>query len=176
MLERYYPNAYGADVFSIDYEKLYAKGFKAILFDVDNTLVHHNDDATPEIEELFRKIHDLGFRTALVSNNEADRLERFTRNIDTLYIADADKPQIRGYKEALGLLNVDKEQAVYIGDQIFTDICGANKYGMPCILVHYIVVNEKEKIGKRRYLEKLILSFFRFRKSYHTLKDVIIKE
>ena len=46
MLERWYPTAHVPSVFAIDYEKLAALGYKGILFDIDNTLVHHGDDST----------------------------------------------------------------------------------------------------------------------------------
>ncbi len=51
--------AHVPSVFAIDYEKL-AAGLQGILFDIDNTLVHHGDDSTPEVDALFRHIHSLG--------------------------------------------------------------------------------------------------------------------
>ena len=84
MLERWYPTAHVPSVFAIDYEKLAALGYKGILFDIDNTLVHHGDDSTPEVDALFRHIHSLGLKTLLLSDNSAVRIERFNRNIRTL--------------------------------------------------------------------------------------------
>ena len=121
MLEKYYPHEYAQNVFSIDYQKLYKKGFRGIIFDIDNTLVHHGDDSTPEIDDLFRKIQSFGLKTLLLSNNDNERVERFTKNIDTLYICDADKPDPRNYLKAVKMLNIKKEEAVVIGDQIFTE-------------------------------------------------------
>lgn len=92
MLERWYPTAHVPSVFAIDYEKLAALGYKGILFDIDNTLVHHGDDSTPEVDALFRHIHSLGLKTLLLSDNSAVRIERFNRNIRTLFIAEAGKP------------------------------------------------------------------------------------
>lgn len=176
MLRRWYPRAYAGDVFSIDYQKLYRKGYRGILFDVDNTLVHHGDDSTPQIDALFRHIQDLGLKTVLLSNNDSARLERFLRNIDSPYVADANKPELEGYQKALDLLGISAKEAVCVGDQLFTDICGANRCGIDSILVHYITVHEKEKIGIRRHIEKCILFFFRMRKKFHKLDEVIIKE
>ncbi len=175
MFRSLYPDAYAKDVFSIDYEKLYEKGYRGILFDVDNTLVHHNGDATEEVEKLFIRIHKAGLKTILVSNNEASRLERFLRNIDSDYVSDAEKPDTKGYIKALHKLGISPEEAVFIGDQMFVDILGANKAGIDSILVHYIVVNEKEFIGIRRYIEKFILFFFNIRRGCHKLNDIVIK-
>ncbi len=161
MLERYYPYEYADSVFDIDYVKLYSLGYRAILFDIDNTLVHHNDDATPEIEELFRYIHSIGLKTLLLSNNDEERVKRFIRHIDTLYLCDADKPNPEAYWRAAELLGVGKKEAIVIGDQMFTDILGANNAGMPSILVHYITVPGEKWIGVKRYIEKAVLRLHR---------------
>ena len=176
MLRRFFPRAYAGDVFSIDYQKLFDKGYRGILFDVDNTLVHHGDDATPEVEALFERIHAIGLKTILVSNNNVLRLERFVQHIDTPYVPDAGKPRPEGFETALTILGIAKENAVCIGDQIFFDILGANQCGMDSILVHFITVHENKKIGIRRHVERVILFFYRLCRSCHTLDDVIIKE
>lgn len=176
MLRNYYPGAYAPDVFSIDYQWLFDQGYRGILFDVDNTLVHHNADSTPEVDALFHRIHEIGLKTVLVSNNSPARLERFMENIDTCYVADADKPNPRGYEKALRILDISKEQAVFIGDQMFIDIYGANKCGIASILVRFVVVNEKAWIGLRRYLERAVLFIYRMRRSFHKLDGAIKKE
>lgn len=125
MLERWYPTAHVPSVFAIDYEKLSALGYKGILFDIDNTLVHHGDDSTPEVDALFRHIHSLGLKTLLLSDNSAVRIERFNRNIRTLFIAEAGKPDPASYRRACAILGLPPEQVVCVGDQVFRDIRGA---------------------------------------------------
>ena len=173
MLRLFYPGAYADNVFAIDFQKLYDKGYRGILFDVDNTLVHHGEDSTPEVDELFCKLHKMGFKTVLVSDNGKSRLQRFIANIDTPYIDNADKPQTKSYYKALELLGVAKEQAVCIGDQVFTDILGANRSGIDSILVHFIQVKQNEKIGIRRHIEKIILFFYRRSRYCDRLGDVL---
>ena len=152
MLKQYYPYAYADSVFAIDYQKIYDKGYRGILFDIDNTLVHHGDDSTPEIDALFQSIQTTGLRTLLLTNNDEERVTRFIKNIDTLYICDADKPDPKGYIKATEILGVKKEEVLMIGDQIFTDILGANKSGIASILVKFIKLDSETRIGKRRYL------------------------
>ena len=89
MLKIFYPYEYVENVFSIDYKKLYDKGYRGIIFDIDNTLVHHGDDSTKEIDDLFQTIQNIGFKTLLLSNNSEKRIKRFIKNIDSLYIHDA---------------------------------------------------------------------------------------
>ena len=175
LLERYYPRGHADSVFMIDYTKLYKKGCRAVIFDIDNTLVHHGDDSTPEVDDLFVKIHAAGLKTLLLTNNDEERVLRFIRNIDTEYICDADKPDTSGYLKALEKLGVKRTQAVVIGDQLFTDILGANRSGIAGILVKFIKLPEEKRIGKRRYLEKLIMFFWRHSK-HKKFKDIYIGE
>lgn len=176
MFKDYYPYEYCESVFSIDYTKLYNKGYRGLIFDIDNTLVHHGDDSTEEIDNLFRTIQSTGFKTLLLTNNEEKRVKRFITNIDTLYICDADKPAVGNYVKAVEMMGVKKEEAICIGDQVFTDILGANRSGIASILVEFIRLKEEKKIGKRRYLEKMILAFYQMDKSRKNRLGDIYKE
>lgn len=165
MFKTLYPYEYVESVFSIDYKKLYEKGYRAIIFDIDNTLVPHGADSTDKVDNLFKEIQKIGLKTLLLSNNNEERVQRFLKNINSLYICDADKPKVDNYLKAVNMLNVPKEKIVFVGDQIFTDIYGANKAGIPNILVKYIGFYDKEKKGKKRQLEKIILKFYERNKS-----------
>lgn len=121
MFKRFYPYAYVDSVFAINYQKLYNMGYRGLIFDIDNTLVHHGDDSTPEIDDLFFRIQKMGFKTLLLSNNTEERIESFLKNIDSLYIHDARKPEKAGYEKAAEMLGIEKEKIMFIGDQVFTD-------------------------------------------------------
>ena len=168
MFKNLYPYEYVESVFSIDYNKLYKKGYKAIIFDIDNTLVPHGKEATKEVEVLFKNLHNVGFKTLLLSNNCEERIKKFIKNIDTLYICDAEKPKIDNYIKAIEKLHINKKEAIFIGDQIFTDIYGANKSGIDNILVKYIGYYTETKIGIKRNIEKIILKLYRMNKTYRS--------
>lgn len=173
MFKLFYPHEYAQSVFSIDYQKLYDLGYRGLIFDIDNTLVHHGKDSTPEVDELFRTIHGIGLKTILLSNNSEARIQRFLRNIDSLYIYDAQKPKPAGYLKAVEMLDIRKEEAVMIGDQVFTDIFGANRSGIDSILVQFIRRPGETKIGIRRNLEKVILKCYSWRPScQHRIGDI----
>ena len=176
MLEKYYPYEYAMDVFEIDYPKLYQLGYRGIVFDIDNTLVHHGDDSTKEIDALFASIHALGFQTLLLTNNDEARVLRFIQNIPTQYIYEAGKPDPKCFLEAVEKLGLPKEKVIYVGDQVFTDIIGANAAGLANILVHFIQLPEEKWIGKRRYIEKVILFFYRHNKKYYQRLGNIVKK
>lgn len=176
MFKKLYPWAYAESVFHVDYQKLYDKGYRGILFDIDNTLVHHGDDATNEVDELFCAIHRIGLKTLLLTNNGEKRVKRFLQNIDAPYICNADKPKTGSYEKAVEVLGIQKEEAVCIGDQMFVDIYGANKSGIASILVHFITLPGETKIGKKRYVEKWILSCYKRSRKYRDRLGDILKE
>ena len=172
MFRKFYPHEYATDVFALDYEKIFRKGFRAVIFDIDITLVPHGEDSTPEIDALFKKIHAVGLKTLLLTNNDAARVKRFIKNIDTPYICDADKPAPAAYLKAVEMLGVRKEEAIFVGDQIFVDILGANRSGIASILVHYVTAYEEHNIGIRRRVEKIILKFYSWSSFQHRLGDI----
>lgn len=173
MFKKFYPCHYMDSVFSIDYDKIYTMGYKAIIFDIDNTLVPHGDDSTQEIDDLFSKIQKIGIKTFLLSNNSEERVKKFLSTIDCLYICEAQKPSDINYLKAVKIMKVKKEESLFIGDQIFTDILGANKSGIDSILVKFIQEPGETKIGKRRHLENIILKIYKKNKFlYNRLGDI----
>lgn len=173
MLRFFYPYEYAESVFTIDYRKLYEMGYRAVIFDVDNTLVHHGEDSTKEVDALFRKIHGTGLKTLILSNNSEKRIKKFLENIDSPYIFNAQKPKKEGYLKSLEMLNLKKNEAVMIGDQVFTDIFGANRCGIPNILVKFMRKESETEIGKKRKLEKIILKFYtKSRKFQNRIGDI----
>lgn len=165
MLKLFYPYETVESVFTIDYDKLYAMGIRGLIFDIDNTLVHHGDDSTPAIDDLFREIQAKGFKTLLLSNNEEKRINRFILNIRTYYIHDADKPKPAAYWRALEVMELEKDQVVVIGDQVFTDVLGANLAGLPSILVKFLRWPGETALGKRRRAEQALMFTYRLRRS-----------
>lgn len=74
MFQNLYPDEEYPSAYLIDYEAYYRKGYRGILFDVDNTLVEHDYPVTLEAIALFGKLQSIGFETCIISNNkEVDR-------------------------------------------------------------------------------------------------------
>lgn len=176
MLKKYYPYEYINSVFDIDYKKLYEIGYRCVIFDIDATLVYHGDDSNEKIDNLFKEIHSIGLKTLLLSNNDEERILRFIKNIDTEFICDANKPDTAGYHKAVEIMGIDNSQAVFVGDQVFTDICGANNSGMANILVKFLLEPGETKLGIKRNLEKVILFFYKHSKKNNNRLGGIAKE
>ena len=165
-LSRLFPYQRAESVFSIDYRKLYQLGFRGIIFDLDQTLVPHGEDSTVQVDALFEVIRNAGIRTLILSNNSEQRVLSFLANIDSLYIHDAHKPEVASFLDAVDLLGVKASQVVVIGDQLLTDVLGANRAGLASILVKYLHDPSDRRIGKRRRLEQVLLGYYQLRKSY----------
>lgn len=172
MLKKYFPYEYCKSVYGIDFAKLWQKGYRAIIFDVDNTLVHHGDDADERAEKLFRRLHRMGFRTLLLTDNDEERTLRFNKNINTLYICDAGKPEPEQYINAVKMLKVRKEQTIVIGDQMFRDILGANNASLASIMVKYITDGSEKWLGWHRYLEYFMLFLWKHSRCHKRLGGI----
>ncbi len=162
----FYPCALAESVFTIDYGALMRMGYKGIIFDIDNTLVPHGKDSTPEVDEFFAKIHSAGLITVFLSNNSRERVERFNKNISSPFVSSAGKPIPVNFRKAAKLTGLDRKKIIYIGDQIFTDILGANLAGLDSILVKYIGYYDEGYKGKRRAAEAVIIKRYLKNKRY----------
>lgn len=161
LLQAFYPKEYEDSTYGIDFEELYRRGYRGILFDVDNTLVPHGAPATEQSVELFRRLHGLGFATCLISNNKEPRVRPFADAMETPFVYKADKPSRKGYLEGMEKMGTRLENTLFIGDQLFTDVWGANRAGMYSILVKPMDPYEEIQIVLKRYLEKIVLFFYR---------------
>ena len=157
MLNKLYPDTYLDSVDDIDFEMYYKKGIRGIVSDIDNTLVPHGAPADEHIIKVFEKIHGMGIDTCLISNNKKLRVEPFAKAVISKFIYDAHKPSRESYKKAMELMNTDKESTLFIGDQIFTDIWGANRTGIETVMLKQIDKKEEIQIILKRIPEKLIL-------------------
>lgn len=161
MFRRFYPKRTAQSSYVIDYKKLYKEGYRGILFDIDNTLVAHGANATPRAIELFKELEQIGFQTCLISNNSNERVSRFNKEIKTNYIYKANKPMTKSYVKATELMNTQIENTVFVGDQLFTDVYGANRIGMMTYLVKPIHPKEEIQIVFKRKLERIVLYYYR---------------
>lgn len=163
MLERFYPKEYLKSAYELNYEELYRKGYRCIVFDIDNTLVCHDEPATGRASVLMKRLTQLGFHVCLVSNNKEERVKLFADQIGVPYISKAHKPSRSGFQKAMQLLHMLPDHTVSVGDQIFTDVYGANRAGLYSILVQPINKKEEAQIVLKRYFERIVLYFYKRR-------------
>lgn len=161
ILKKFYPDECAVSVYQIDFKKLKKEGYKGVLFDIDNTLVPHGLPADKRVKKLFLTLRQLGIEPCLISNNQLERVKSFADEVEAKYIEDAHKPSSKNYIRAMELIGTDKTNTIFIGDQLFTDIYGANRSGIRTILVEPIHPKEEIQIVLKRYLEKVVLYFYK---------------
>lgn len=85
----------------------------------------------------------------------------FNKEIGVHYIFNAHKPSVKNYEKAMELMGTDKSSTLFVGDQLFTDVWGAKRAGIRNILVRPIHPKEEIQIVLKRYLEKIVLHFYK---------------
>lgn len=161
MLDRFYPDEYLDSTYEIDFEQFSKTGCKGVIFDIDNTLVMHGEPADERAMDLFKRLKRLGMDTCLLSNNKRPRVESFAKQVDSKFIFKADKPSKKGYRKAMELMGTNLTNTLFVGDQLFTDVWGAKRTGIHSILVKPIHPKEEIQIVLKRYLEKIVLYFYK---------------
>ena len=94
MLKRFYPDDYVDSAYEISYEELYKKGYRGIVFDVDNTLVEHGAPVTERAVALFERLRKTGYDTCIISiikSRVSDRWQR--RFIQNMSVMRKNRPQ-----------------------------------------------------------------------------------
>ncbi len=161
MLQCFYPREYLDSTYEIDFERRWSQGYRGIIFDIDNTLVPHGAPADARAKELFERLRAIGFKSILLSNNKEPRVRSFCEAVvGADYIYKAGKPKRDGYEQAMRRMGTDEKTTLFIGDQIFTDVWGANRAGIHTILVKPIHPKEEIQIVLKRFLERIVLYFY----------------
>ena len=161
MFERFFPDEYVVSTYVIPFERLYEEGYRGVIFDIDNTLVPHGAPADERAKRLFQRLREIGFESCLLSNNQKKRVEMFNQEIQTHYIYNALKPARKNYLHAMEIMGTDQANTLFVGDQLFTDVYGAKRAGIRNILVKPINPKEEIQIVLKRYLEKIVLHFYK---------------
>ncbi len=160
LFSNFYPTRYLDSAYDIAYEKLFCDGYRGIIFDVDNTLVEHGAPIDDRAQALFERLHELGYETCILSNNKEDRVKPLADAANSIYVSKAAKPNPKNYIKAMELMGTDADNTFFVGDQIFTDVWGANKAHIRSYLVKPIAKHEEIQIVLKRYLESVILYFY----------------
>lgn len=161
MFDTFYPDEYVVSAYVINFEALYKEGFRGLIFDIDNTLVPHGAPADGRAVKLFENLRTLGYDTCLISNNKEPRVKPFAEAVGSKYVYNAHKPSTKNYKKAMELMETKEKTTLFVGDQLFTDVWGAKRSGIRSILVKPIYPKEEIQIVLKRYLEKIVLYFYK---------------
>lgn len=151
-----YPNRFFDKKEDIPFQEYYDMGYRGVIFDIDNTLVPHNEPTDEKTVAFINRLKQMGFRICLLSNNDRERVASFNKLLQVSFVYRANKPFASGYEMAMNAINTDIKNTLFVGDQIFTDVWGAKRMGIFSILLDPINPKEEIQIIIKRIPEKYI--------------------
>lgn len=157
-----YPKAYFKNIKEITIDFLKKNNIKALILDVDNTLIDFYKNIPQGTKEWCFNLKEQGIKFCIVSNtNKREKVEMVANELEMPYFNLAKKPFKPGLKKAIKLLNENNENIAAVGDQIFTDVLGANRLNMFSILVEPLDKKDLLITKIKRPLENLIIKKYK---------------
>lgn len=158
MLKWFKPTWMVESIYDIRPESLKKLNIKVVLTDLDNTLIAWNyPEATDKSIEWINEVKKSGIKVAIISNNSTKRVQKVASVLKLPFIAHAFKPSRRGIRLAQEKFGVDKCELLMVGDQLFTDVLGANRAGVKNVLVKPILASDAWATKFNRLLEMFLM-------------------
>ena len=158
MIEKCFPDYCVNSVWDLGNDFYKSNNIKAVIFDIDNTLVTHTTATPPEdVLEYFEFLKTNGIKYAIASNNNRQRVVAFCKDLNVPYIYRALKPRKAPLKKLAKYFDVPNENICLVGDQLFTDMLGANRMGFVSVVVTALGENETGFVSFKRIFEKMIM-------------------
>ncbi|QBO36763.1 YqeG family HAD IIIA-type phosphatase [Periweissella cryptocerci] len=155
MLNKFAPTWMVDVAYKVTPEQLKAHGIKAVLSDLDNTLIAwNNPEGTPELRAWMDALAQAEIPLVVVSNNSHDRISRAVAPLGLQFVSRAFKPLTRGINQAVKDLGLTKDEVVMVGDQLMTDIWASNNAGVRSILVKPLLETDQWNTRINRFIEK----------------------
>jgi putative phosphatase len=160
LLSQFCPSLRAGGVVEVTPEFLAARGIRALILDLDNTLVPwHGREIAPGVEDWIRTMQAAEVKLCIVSNtHRPGRLKSLATSLGVQYVPSGGKPRRRGFYRAMEAMTAREGETAVIGDQLLTDIWGGNRCGLLTILVEPL--SPVEFWGTRvisRNLERMLL-------------------
>lgn len=154
-MEKYVPDIYQKDIYSINYENLLSRGIKNLLFDLDNTIApifdkHPNEDAI----NLFKFLKSKKFKIMIVSNSIDARVGVFANDLKVEYLSSAKKPKNIKLSKLIDDNKFEIDKTAIIGDSMMDDVVVGNSLGITTILTDQLNKHEFPFAKIKRFKEK----------------------
>ena len=161
----FYPKGYFKRVSEISTEYLKENNIKGLILDVDNTLIDYYKNMSEDTIKWANELKHNGIKMCILSNsNKKEKVREVAQKLELEYSYFGMKPLKRGFKKAKQILGLENSEIAVIGDQIFTDVIGANRMKMYSILVEPIeekdilvtlIKRPIENYIKKRFIENV---------------------
>ena len=160
----FYPKSYFNKIVDIDVNFFIEKNIKAVLLDIDNTIIDKRHNMVQGLEEWVKILKENNIKICILSNtNKKKKAQNLSDKLDVPFIYFAKKPLKFGFKRAKKILEIEDNKTIaVIGDQVLTDVFGANRCKMYSILVKPLKKEDIFITKINRLIEKQILkSYFK---------------
>lgn len=133
------PKIIAEDLTRLTPEYLSGQGIRLLMMDFDNTIVPYTTDTpTDKMLHWLEMMKASEIRLCVVSNSRNNRVKIFCAQYGIDCITHAKKPFPKGIRECLKRYNLSAADCALAGDQIYTDVLGANGCGVRSVLVKAI--------------------------------------
>lgn len=150
------PNVYFTNIQEITIEFLMKNKIKALILDVDNTLIDYDKNLAEETIKWAKDLQGQGIKMYILSNtNKQDKVEMVAKKLEIPYEHFAKKPSKKGFIRVKNILNIKEENIGVVGDQIFTDVFGGNRSKMFTILVDPVTKKDYWYTAWKRPIENI---------------------
>ena len=157
----FYPKIYLNSVKEITYSMLKENNINALILDVDNTTLDFDLKIPEGVKEWAEDLKNKGIKMYVLSNsNKIEKVKLVANTLDLPYSNLATKPFKRGLKKAIKCLGEKPENIAAVGDQIFTDVLGANRCNIYSILVKPIAKKDLLITRIKRPLENFVINSY----------------
>ena len=152
-----YPDAYLKKVQEITIEFLNKNNLKALILDVDNTLIDYYKNLSPDVIKWAENIKANGIKLYILSNtNKEEKVKKVADKLNIGYEIFAQKPFKKGFYKVQNKIDIPIKNIGVVGDQIFTDVIGGNRCKMFTILVDPVSKKDYFYTAWKRPLENII--------------------
>lgn len=156
-----YPKKYLKNIKEITTEFLNENNIKGLILDIDNTLIDFDKNLLDGVKNWCENHKKNGIKMCILSNtNKVEKVEKVAKSLDLPYIYFAKKPFKKGFIKAKNLLGLNEKNIGVVGDQIFTDVIGANISNMFAILTKPIDKRDILPTKIKRPLENIVIKAY----------------
>lgn len=154
------PNEEALSLRQVDWRRLWTRGIRALIFDLDNTLCLWRTGEFPRsVAVLLRRLQGQGFKIAVLTNARvpADSPVRAAlAELGIPLIERAKKPLPFAFRRAVQILGAKPAEAAVIGDQLLTDVLGGKLAGLYTVLIPPLSSREARRTKFNRVLERIL--------------------
>ncbi len=136
--------AHAKSIYEIDIDFFKSNKVKLLLVDKDNTLdsfkaYHPSEHAV----ELVKKLRASDIDVAIISNNHGPKIVGYAEELGIDCVKNSCKPFAKKLNAYISKRNIPKDNIMFVGDQMVTDVGAANKAGIRVVLTDKIVKEDQ---------------------------------